>query len=455
MTPLSVLRIWGLGIFSWALLGLGIYLAVQAYDHFNDNDAQRIVFDRGDVERQGDSVIDQQTGDREVLDASPVELESAEPGRELSADRVDARGNDWEGWALLAGAIACLGMSLVGYWPVSMFLGNSTGSVASDIKPTRSTVVGRPDGSQLHVDIYGDDTRPTLLLTHGWSLDNSAWDYVKGDLIRRYRIVAWDLAGLGKSKGPSNADYSLDKMAHDLEAVVRATAIDTPLILVGHSIGGMILQTFCRLYPKHLSSRVHGLALVHTTYTNPLRTITASSLATALEKPLIVPLNYLTIALSPLAWLSNWQSYYNGSLHIWTRIVSFAGKQTQRQIDHGARLAAVAWPATVARGTLAMLKFDEEQTLPGVQVPVLVVGGSHDRITRPVASERIEQLLPNDRPFSIDGGHLGYWELAGQVSEALNEFAEHIVSDVKAAVPAGFAAIGDGRGRGTLAKSDI
>ncbi len=48
------------------------------------------------------------------------------------------------------------------------------------------------------------------------------------------------LAGLGKSKAANNGDQSLEKMAHDLETVRQATCADTPVILVGHSIGGMI-----------------------------------------------------------------------------------------------------------------------------------------------------------------------------------------------------------------------
>ena len=44
--------------------------------------------------------------------------------------------------------------------------------------------------------------------------------------------------------------------------------------LLGHSIGGMIVLTFCRQFPKALGTTVNSLTLVHTTYTNPLRTTT-------------------------------------------------------------------------------------------------------------------------------------------------------------------------------------
>jgi pimeloyl-ACP methyl ester carboxylesterase len=69
---------------------------------------------------------------------------------------------------------------------------------------------------------------------------------------------------------------------------------------LGHSIGGMITLTFCRLFPQALGGKVRAIALVQTTYTNPVRTTTMAVLFTALERPVIVPLLHLTIWLSPL-----------------------------------------------------------------------------------------------------------------------------------------------------------
>jgi hypothetical protein len=65
----------------------------------------------------------------------------------------------------------------------------------------------------------------------------------------------------------------------------------------------MITLTFCRLFPQALGNRVKGIALVQTTYTNPVRTTNMAALLGALERPVIVPLLHLTIWLSPLLWL--------------------------------------------------------------------------------------------------------------------------------------------------------
>lgn len=425
MTPLSVFRIWGLGIFSWALLGAGIYLATLAYEEFNP--ATRVTASR--IQNDSSVAADR----RDAIADADVDGSLA---AEIDTDRepVVAASNDWDKWWYLAGAIVCLGLTVGGRFPVSLILGGPAERFRPGIEPSRTLLVDRSDGTKIHAAVYGEssadtsDARPTIILTHGWSLDGSAWDYMKRRLAERHRVITWDLAGLGRSMRPSNLDHSLEKMAHDLAAVVQATAPGAPVVLVGHSIGGMILQTYSRVHADQLGSKVKGLALFHTTYKNPLRTMIASDLVTALQYPVIVPLNYLTIGLSALAWLSNWQSYWNGSLHISTRLISFSGKQSYEQIERGAKLAARAWPATLARGNLAMLAFDEEATLPSINVPVLVVGGTNDIVTKHSASEHIKRALPNDRPADDDGGHLGYWEYTQQVTEDLLEFVESVAS---------------------------
>ena len=74
----------------------------------------------------------------------------------------------------------------------------------------------------------------------------------------------------------------------------------------------MIILTFCRLFPSALGSRVSGLVLSHRTPTNPVRTTSGPAFYTAIEKPVLVPLMYLTIALSPLVRLMNWLRLLRG-----------------------------------------------------------------------------------------------------------------------------------------------
>ena len=174
--------------------------------------------------------------------------------------------------------------SFLGFLPILLFRRPGR----DEPKPNRSNRVQRltrPDGSEIEVEFYGPDTAPTLILTHGWGPDSTAWYYAKKQLTE-YRVIVWDLPGLGKSKKPKNRDYSLEKYARDLEAVLTLAG-DQPVVLVGHSMGAMILLTFSRLFPEHLGQRVAGLVLVDGTYTNPLQTAILRKLLLALQKPLL------------------------------------------------------------------------------------------------------------------------------------------------------------------------
>ena len=251
----------------------------------------------------------------------------------------------------------------------------------------------RPDGTELQVEFYGPADALPLVLTHGWGCDSTEWYYTNCKLSDRYRLIVWDLPGLGRSSAPANNDYSLEKMAGDLDAVIRLAG-DRPVILAGHSIGGMILLTYCRLYPEALGQRVRGLILAHTTYTNPVKTTSMASLYTALQKPVLEPLCHLMIWLSPVVWLLNCLSYLNGSAHRSSERSAFSGNETRGQLDFYAAYTPRCWPAVIARGMLAMFRYDATAKIGTIGVPVLVVVGDGDKMCTPEASEFMQRSIP-------------------------------------------------------------
>lgn len=295
-----------------------------------------------------------------------------------------------------------------------------------DPKPIRSDRVqriARPDGSEIQVEFYGLDRGPTIILTHGWGPDSTVWYYAKKQLSDQFRLIIWDLPGLGKSKKPKNRDYSLEKYAHDLEAVI-ALADDQPVILLGHSMGGMILLTFCRLFPEQLQRRVAGLILVDTTYTNPLKTTILSKLLLALQKPLIEPLLYVAIALSPILWLMSWLSYLNGTPLLSTEISGFTGTETRGQLNFSCLIGLKGSPGVLARGVLAMLRFNETETLPKVSVPTLVIAGKSDIPTRLIASQRMDAEVPRSQLSVIaPAGHMALMEHNQRFAELVRSFS--------------------------------
>jgi pimeloyl-ACP methyl ester carboxylesterase len=282
----------------------------------------------------------------------------------------------------------------------------------------------RPDGSELQIEFYGPEDGTPIVLTHGWGLDSREWNYLKRDLAERFELIVWDEPGLGRSTRPTNRDYSLENLAADLEAVL-ALAGDKPAILLGHSIGGMITLTFCRLFPSALGSRVTGIVLTHTTPTNPVRTTSGAAFYTALEKPVLVPLMYLTIALWPLVWLMNWLSYFNGSAHLTTKHSAFGGKETWEQLDFITRFQPQASPAVMARGMLGMMRYDATETLTRIPIPTLVVAANQDPVTKPEASERLASDIPTARQLVVlaPAKHLGLIEHRERYAEVVREFA--------------------------------
>jgi len=230
----------------------------------------------------------------------------------------------------------------------------------------------------------------------------------------------WDLPGVGLSSRARNNDYGIERFAADLHAVISWTGA-SDVVLVGHSIGGMILQTFSRLFPAEPS--VAGIALVHTTYKNPMRTTKFGAFYTAIEKPVILPLLYLTIAISPLVWVMNLLSYLNGSTHRSTDKQSFSGGETRGQLDFVSRFVLVQSPGVLARGMLGMMKFDESAHLKNINYRTLVVPAENDPVTLPMASAVLTESIPYANSALIQRGkHQAQMEMHGSFLETLEAF---------------------------------
>jgi pimeloyl-ACP methyl ester carboxylesterase len=216
-------------------------------------------------------------------------------------------------------------------------------------------------------------------------------------------------------------------MAGDLHSVV-ALAKGKPVVLVGHSVGGMINLTFARLYPELLGTEVVGMVQLDTTYTNPVRTTKNSGVSLALQKPVAEPLLHAMIALSPVIHAVNWLSYQEGLTHLRNAQSSFAGAETRGQLDLLSRSQAEASPAVVARGTLAMFHWDATSVLKQVQIPVLIVVGQEDTTTLPSASETMRNSIArSDLEAVHPGAHYALLERNDAVDSAIARFASSIL----------------------------
>jgi pimeloyl-ACP methyl ester carboxylesterase len=288
--------------------------------------------------------------------------------------------------------------------------------------------VKRPDGTELHVEFFGQADAQPIVFTHGVATNSTGYYYAKRHLSERFRVILWDVAGLGKSGRSPGGDYSLEKMASDLEAVVQeAVPANKSVILAGHSMGGMITLTFCRLFPQHLGQKVSGLALLNTTYINPVNTAMARGFLRVVQKPLIQPLLYLIIVTSPLVWLQNWLSYLNGTGQLMGRFLAFTGQQSRGQLDFLTLNQCQSSPAVCARQMLAMFKYDARQTLPQINVPTLILAASDDRACIPEASHYMHDQIPNSKLVVLEPcGHGSIMERNTDFTQAVASFATSV-----------------------------
>jgi pimeloyl-ACP methyl ester carboxylesterase len=279
------------------------------------------------------------------------------------------------------------------------------------------------DGTKIHAEVYGPADGPILVFTHGWGTSSTEWYYAKRHLSDRYRLILWDLPGLGESAQPADRNFALERMASDLHTVL-SLANSESVVLVGHSIGGMINLTFCRLYPELVGSQIAGIAQVDTTYTNPVKTTKGAAFSLAIQKPLAEPILYAMIPLSPFVRAMNWMSYQNGSAYLLNAQSSFAGSETRGQIDLVSRYQYRSSPAVVARGTLAMFHWDATPVLPHVNTPVLIIVGDQDTTTLPSASEQMQKAIPKARLQRVSpSAHYGLLEQNDTYDAALAQFA--------------------------------
>ena len=335
----------------------------------------------------------------------------------LGADEIARRvREDWRLWT----GLGLLAWSFIGKWIVAPLVARRDTDATRAVRSNGQMAVGHA-GSKLYVERHGPANGPVLVMTHGWGLDSTIWSYAKRDL-SQFRLLTWDLPGLGRSQ--LAGELTLETLAENLKAVV-ALAGGRPVVLVGHSIGGMTIQTLAREHPEMFGREVVGVVLINTTYTNPLRTMILSQLMLALRRPVIEPVMRLAKWLQPLAWAGAWQGYLSGSAHIANRI-GFGRFVTRSQLDHNTLLATRNPPGVSARGNLAMFRWDATGAMGDVDCPVLVLGGSVDIVTKLEASEVIARDAGAPLEVVEGANHMGFLERSDHYNEAIAAFVDRV-----------------------------
>ena len=110
-------------------------------------------------------------------------------------------------------------------------------------------VVLSKDGTPISYEIYGQG-EPTLVFVHGWSCDARYWRAQLPHFSKNHRVVMLDLAGHGHS-GSTRSQYTMKAFGEDVQAVTEVT--DSRLvILIGHSMGGLVIAEAAQLMPNRV-----------------------------------------------------------------------------------------------------------------------------------------------------------------------------------------------------------
>lgn len=142
--------------------------------------------------------------------------------------------------------------------------------------PTEALVVTTGDGVDLHVEIDAPRTAsrgrrhlagraPTVVLVHGFALTMQSWVLQRRAFVEQgLRVVSYDQRGHGRSAVPDLASCTVERLGADLAEVLAVTCPSGPVVLVGHSMGGMSVMAFAGDHPELVRDRVLAVALVST-----------------------------------------------------------------------------------------------------------------------------------------------------------------------------------------------
>jgi pimeloyl-ACP methyl ester carboxylesterase len=136
------------------------------------------------------------------------------------------------------------------------------------------TVVAE-DGVDLHVEVdeYAGTGRRratkvpelTVVFIHGYSLNLDSWHFQRAAYRGQVRTVYYDQRSHGRSGRSGPAHATIDQLGRDLLLVLDTVVPQGPVVLVGHSMGGMTIMALAEAYPELFGDRIVGVGLISTT----------------------------------------------------------------------------------------------------------------------------------------------------------------------------------------------
>ncbi|MET8244737.1 alpha/beta hydrolase [Streptomyces sp. NPDC005202] len=273
----------------------------------------------------------------------------------------------------------------------------------------------------------------TVVFSHGYCLSQDSWHFQRAALRGVVRTVHWDQRSHGRSeRGVSQVQndvpITIDQLGRDLKAVIDAAAPEGPLVLVGHSMGGMTVMALAAHYPELIRERVVATAFVGTSSgrlgevnfglpvagVNAVRRVLPGVLRALGQRAELVEKGRRATA-DLFAGIIKRYSF--GSRDVDPAIARFAERMIESTpID----VVAEFYPAfTDHDKTEALALFKD--------MPVLVLAGVKDLVTPSEHSEAIADVLPDAELVLVpDAGHLVMLEHPAVVTDRLADLLARV-----------------------------
>jgi pimeloyl-ACP methyl ester carboxylesterase len=271
---------------------------------------------------------------------------------------------------------------------------------------------------------------PTLIFVHGFCLDMGTFHFQRTALTARgdYRMVFYDQPGHGRSAKLRTGEYTLDGLGAALKRVIDETTPDGPIVLIGHSMGGMTIMALAEQFPELFSERVCGVVFISTSagklgevtfgipdflarFTRPLVPVITG--AGRLTGPMIDGIRSHS---TDLAW------------HLTRRYGFGTARPSAALVDFVQYMNSRTSTEVVARYLRAIYTHARSPALEALkQVTTLVICGEKDLLTPPSHSEEICRILPDAAFVAVpDAGHVALLERPDVVNAALISFLGQI-----------------------------
>lgn len=272
--------------------------------------------------------------------------------------------------------------------------------------------VTTPDGVVLHTEVDEPEDPEddlTVVFVHGYALSLECWHFQRLHVRGRVRTVLYDQRSHGRSTRSVPERCRLPALTDDLVQVLDEVVGPGPVVLVGHSMGGMTIMRLAQTRPDFFGSRVLGAALFSTA---------AGEMADYSPLPIVPGRAFssvapaLVAAVNRLPRLVERSGYGSDLAYLVTRRMSYGSRVGVDTVEFMSEMLSRTPLEVLVDFYPAFAELDEYRALEVLrQIETAVVGGQDDVVTPVDRTERIRELLPEaDARLVEDCGHMGMIE---------------------------------------------